>query len=562
MERRVWGAVKQVPSFKERGETHRAKVSAFIALVVIGLIFTASAVSATSTSANSSSLILTNFIKSMSTANSATSNTASSPSSMCVGTSSEGWNLTVDGRGIKAYPDLREYVWTTNRPPYGPFDKIALHRLVNPSLESKGVVFILPGTWSSGEQLISNPPTDMWTMFENYSLAKYLANRGFDVYSIDYRTHFVPIIFNTSQLSFMTDWGWDQWIGDIKAAVDLAKCVSGAERIYLAGESFGGMAAMNYASQYWAQDLKGIVLLDGGTGGKNSSLVTNTYNLTLALNNMTATQTWATEVGSPGSIFLFKFAVLNPGAPANYPGTNIPLPPEKNPYTNQTWANITEYLAFVLYWTWGPGGVTNIYGGEGDPSTMIFINSGFDRYWPTRLTLETTAIANWDNCPYVTHDFDDNYINIDVPLLAFASGLFGWLRFGHFIHGIANPDFTGILLPTFGHLDVYSGEHSEGNVSLPTYQWLISHSMLIGFGMIKNDHSWTWGKTTIFINASVIDLKTDNVRVPWNIVSQKSLKNLEMYQGNGDLGKINIVITHKELATAAGSGVLFLGKLV
>jgi hypothetical protein len=270
---------------------------------------------------------------------------------------------------------------------------------------------------------------------------------------------------------------------------------------------------------------------------------------------MIATQSWATEVGgAPGAIFLFKFAVQNPGAPSPVNGTS--------PITGKPFANITDYLGFVLYMTWGPGGVTNIYGGEGDASIMIFINSGFDRYWPTRLTLETTAITNWNNCIYVTHDFDDNYVNIDVPLLAFASGLFGWLRFGHFIHGIANPDFTGILLPTFGHLDVYSGEHSEGNVSVPTYQWLISHRMLIGIGMIKNDDSWTWGKTTIFINATTIDLKTDGVRVPWNIVSHKSLESLEMYLGTGELGKINILITHKGPATAAGLAVLFLGKMV
>ncbi|MEM2143791.1 MAG: alpha/beta fold hydrolase [Candidatus Jordarchaeaceae archaeon] len=550
----------QVPNGKERGEIHRKKISFFIALVAIGLMLTTTVVSAASASANSSSFIFTNFIGSMFMAT--PTSKSSSSGSILLSTSIQGWNLTVDGRGVKAYPDLREYVWTTNRPPYGAFDKIALHRLVKLGIETKGVVFILPGTWSNGEQLISNPPEDRWTAYENYSLALYLANRGYDVYSIDYRTHFVPIYLNTSQLSFMADWGWDAWISDIKAAVELAKEVSGAERIYLAGESFGGTAAMNYASIYWAEDLKGIILLDGGTGGKNSSLVTNTFNLPQAINIMIINGTWATEVGSPGAIFLFKYADQYPDAPANIPGTDIPLEPQINPLTGQPWANITEYLAFSIHMSWGPGVVSNIYGGYGKASIMIHIEAGFDRYWPTRLTLESQAIINWDNCPYVTNDFDDNYINIDVPLLAYTSGNFGLRYFGPFIHGIANPDFTGIYLMGYGHLDVYAGEYSERDVNIPTYQWLSSHRMLIGISIIRIDHCWKLGETTIFINGSVIDLKTDYIRASWNIDSHKSLKNLEMYKGSGELGKINTLISNRGPAAATGPAVLFLGKLV
>ncbi|MEM3586784.1 MAG: alpha/beta fold hydrolase [Candidatus Jordarchaeaceae archaeon] len=535
---------------------YRIKSPAFVALVIIGLIFTATAVSVTAKSTDSSSLLLTSFVSYTSKATFKTLNSSSVPSNPY-----EGWNLTIEGRGVKAYPDLREYVWTTSRPPYGPFDKIAVHRILNPKLESKGVVFILPGTWSNGEQLVSNPPEDSWTMFENHSIAYYLANRGFDIYSIDYRTHFVPIYLNTSQLSFFANWGWDQWISDIKEAVKLAKALSGAQRIYLAGESFGGIAAMNYASLYWAEDLKGIILLDGGTGGKNQSLVTNTFNLTRALNAMIATGTWAREVGSPGSIFLFKFAVENPGAPANIPGTDIPLEPTINPITGKPWSNITEYLAYSIYMTWGPGVVSNIYGGYGDPSVMILINSRFDRYWPTRLTLESQAITDWDNCPYVKFDFDDNYINIDVPLLAFSSGLFGYVFFGPFIHGIANPDFTGILLPSYGHLDVYAGEYSERDVNIPTYQWLISHRMLIGFSVIHGDNKGIY-RTTIFINATTIDLKTSDLRVSWNIVFHETLKNLEIYRGKGELYNINILISSKGCAIAVGPLVLFAGKLV
>jgi pimeloyl-ACP methyl ester carboxylesterase len=479
---------------------------------------------------------------------------------MMLGTSYDGWNLTVNGRGFSIYTNLREYVWTTSRPPYGTYDKIALHRLVDPSLESKGVVFICPGTWSSGEQLLSNPPGSLFNVTENYSIAPYLANRGFDVYSIDYRTHFVPPTLTKSELSFMANWGWDQWISDIKAAIDLAKKVSGADKIYLAGESFGGIAAMNYASLYWNTDLKGIILLDGGVGGKNPARVTNTFNLTQALNIMYATENWASEsFNIPGGLFLMQYAAANPDAPAPANAT-----PTTNPMTGLPWANVTEYCAFLVYYATYPilGGLSNIYAGYADPDVVVRVFSLFDRWWPNRLSLETNAITDWNNSPYVTYDFDDHYIEIDVPLLGFLSGKLGVILFGPFIHGIANPDFTGIILPGYGHFDVYAGEYSEKDVSVPTYQWLTSHSMLIGYGMIRSDKCWTRGEMTIFINATTIDLKVEGLRVSWNIASHKSLKNLEIFKGSGELGDVNIIITHKGLAVAAGSGVVFLGKIV
>ncbi len=472
---------------------------------------------------------------------------------------SDDWTLIHDGRGVKAYPDLREYVWETERPPYGPYDKIGLHRVVKESIEPRGVVFICPGTWSNGEQLTSNPPGDLWTAYENHSFALYLANRNFDVYAIDYRTHFVPITLTPPELQFMAYWGWDQWISDIKAAVDLAKEVSETKRIYMAGDSFGGSATMNYASKYWEEDLKGILLRDGGTGTKYPELVTNTYNLPVVIAGMIATGAWSWEVGSaPGSIFILQYADQNPTAPANNPFTGDPLEPTINPFTGLPWANIAEWAAFAIYMAWGPGVVSNIYGGYGDPRVMLHIDATFDRYWPNRLGLESAAIADWDNCPYVTCDFDDQYAEVDVPLLAFTSELFGLAYWGPFRHGIANPDFTGTYLWGYGHLDVYSGEHSVSDVSAPTYEWLISHRMLVGRGGVRIDGDWTCGKTTIYINATVIDLKVDGARVAWNIIYHWSDKYLEIYKGKNELNSISILIT-KRIAMASGPNVFLLG---
>ncbi len=471
------------------------------------------------------------------------------------------WVKSIDSRNIKLYPDLKESIWQLKRAPYGSYDKIDLHRVVKADIEPKDVVFMLPGTWSNGEQLTSNPLDDPWTKDESHTFAYYLANRDFDVYALDYRTHFVNQYLNPEDLSFMANWGWDTWISDIKEAVDFIKATSGVEKIYISGDSFGGSAAMNYASIYWEEDLKGILLRDGGAGGKFPEIVTNSYNLTEKLEEMIDTGMWYSEVGgTPGSIFAMKYADANPGAPAELP-PGTPLLPEVNPLTGEPWTNISEWAAYMLYVAWGEGAVTNIVGGYGDPLVMIHIDATFDRYWPARLGLESNAILNWDNCPYVTYDFDDHFNEIDVPLLGFTSELFGFNYWGPFRHGIANPDFTGVYLWGYGHLDVYSGEYSEIEVSKPTYEWLTNRRMLEGYGAIGRCRYWNCEKATIFINDKTIYFRVGDDTLLFNIQYQKLLNKYDYYVGSNDFSRITVwIFEERSHAFASGRYIFFIGS--
>ncbi|MFX1593788.1 MAG: hypothetical protein ACFFCL_13930, partial [Promethearchaeota archaeon] len=332
---------------------------------------------------------------------------------------------------------------------------------------------------------------------------------------------------------------------------------------YIAGDSFGGSAAMNYASMYWKEDLKGILLRDGGTGAKYPELVDNSYNLPAMIAGMIATGAWAREVGSaPGSIFILQYADQNPTAPAINPYTGDPLEPVINPFTGLPWANIQEWAAFAIYMAWGPGVVSNIYGGYGDPAVMIHIDATFDRYWPSRLSLESAAISDWDNCPYVSFDFDDHYCEIDVPILAFTSELMGLAYWGPFRHGIANPDFTGIYLWGYGHLDVYSGEYSAVEVSQPTVEWLMSHRMLIGSGLIWCGGSWITGEAAIYINAMKIEIRINNIRISWDIYMHYLYKTDEYYKGKKSFDRIMVVITGKGKVFTSGRKVFFMGRKV
>jgi pimeloyl-ACP methyl ester carboxylesterase len=395
---------------------------------------------------------------------------------------SNDWALTNNGRIINGCPNLREYVWVknTSMSPNGPYDKIGLHRLTKAGVQTKGAIFMDPGIYGSAEQLLS--PTDSnYSIDESSNQLVYWANRGFDVYSIDWRAHFLPSTMNSTEASSMAvNWGWPQYINDMKEAIDKTKELSGNPKIFLAGMSWGGAVSMYYASEYWSQDLKGLILIDGGENTIKSSAITNTNNATSNINALTALggMAWEnprraqTTVPPSGMIFCYKNAIQNPGAPAEWP-LGTPLQPTTNPLTNKAFSNISEWIAYQQYST----NFSNIYNGYGNLTVIMQRLAAGDRYWPVRLGIETNAFHDWNNCPYIPYDFDDHYKEINVPVLTFRTELYGIPTYGNYTNGLATTDFTQITLSKYGHLDAYVGPYSAKDVSEPTYQWMIAHTL-------------------------------------------------------------------------------------
>ncbi len=367
------------------------------------------------------------------------------PVSLIGASEGDDWALTIDGESLDLIPELEEYSWILDRPPYTPHDKIALRRLVKSGEEPIGVIFIFPGTWSSGDQLISDDVYCQYleaidadeeeieklrNMVAEHSICHYLALRGFDVYSIDYRTHFVPNTYTQDDLKFMKNWGWEMYMEDAELSFDKAKEISGEDKLFLGGESFGGMLAMNYASKHWEEDLDGIVLLDGGTGGKPSRTCT--------------------------------MGMLP-----------VPLPiPIGIPFLGLILETIAHLAGMYAL---------DIYEERDDAESQAFIAVTYDRYWPMQIYLEYMADVfrpryKWD-CGIWNRDYFNYYANykeIDVPLIAFISG-FGLDFWGEYNPGIANQDVTGYTYPDWSHHDIYGGTYNDEMVNEPTYQWLLDH---------------------------------------------------------------------------------------
>ena len=85
-----------------------------------------------------------------------------------------------------------------------------------------------------------------------------------------------------------------------------------------------------------------------------------------------------------GAVFIEKYALENPNAPAEYP-PGTPLQPTINPMTNQTWANITEWNAYKLYYVFKgqAGAYANNFGGYSNTTLVAQKMSSADRFWPT-----------------------------------------------------------------------------------------------------------------------------------------------------------------------------------
>lgn len=396
---------------------------------------------------------------------------------------------------VETLPEgVNHYKWELERPPYGPFDKIALHRFVyepqnqlalpdRPAKDKRKVLFIIPGTWDSGSPKGTDP---------RFSENHFFAASGYDTYSIDFRTSYVANLaydqFGSQgyadALHDTSDWTYAVFREDIKACVDKAKQLSRARNLFMAGRSRGGTQLFIYASKYWRQDLKGLISLDGG--GKimppsGTQLTEAQYDAAVA-----AFRAGGTLLSEVGSFELGRFAGAVPfattavGGPLPETDTlDPPIPADAPPDKSQI-NTVSDLVAYGSFYTWGAGRVTNYYtpypGGSGetfmDLDALIDIESNFTRYWPAIQDLEGNQLNAYsgEDCPFL--EYDDHLANL--PMIAFLSELFcpGGACLSLPGNKTLSDDVTINYLPGYGHLDVYAGTHSLEEVKQPMLEWM------------------------------------------------------------------------------------------
>ena len=201
-----------------------------------------------------------------------------------------GWQEISTTPSMRLLPQLEHHVYERTMGA-APHDRIRLHQLILKDKQPRGTVFVVPGMWSSASALMGEDyqlallqsldqhqgdgrqafydslRSDLPTLPQRSAVFS-LAEAGYAVYSIDFRTHFIDPNLPPSSLSFMGSWGFSMFLTDLQEAVQATKTIANQPRITMLGEGFGGLLALNYAAQHWNDDLDGLIQLDGGNGGR------------------------------------------------------------------------------------------------------------------------------------------------------------------------------------------------------------------------------------------------------------------------------------------------------
>ncbi|MFZ0659084.1 MAG: hypothetical protein WAM05_10220, partial [Candidatus Binataceae bacterium] len=343
-------------------------------------------------------------------------------------------------RAIEKAPGVYEWRFIA-KPGPTEYDEIALHRIaLGPRVQAHRdiTVLYLPGTNMNGEVALENP---------RYSFPVYLAAHGADVWTMDYRTHFVPAAVPVSVIApVMRRWTNELFAGDIESAAEFILNQTKSDKIFIAGFSRGVEFAYLFAAIHPAQ-VRGIIALDGflprhPTAQQPSDRIVDDIggaHLTYEKRRM-----------------LMQFVIDNPDGPA-------PIPKYKT---------ARENLIHVVYDAkdfGGKGGLANPVDGHSDPIVLARLLIGYDRYWP--------AVQDYEN-PFTPPRLQA--LNASkIPVIAFSSTNIAtdwpaWVYESAMSTGTSNPTFT--KFPGWGHLDVLCGNAAEAQVFARTLEWLKRHA--------------------------------------------------------------------------------------
>ena len=147
---------------------------------------------------------------------------------------------------------LCETDYTLLRPRGGPFDQVRARRLAKCDATGGGapVVVYLPGMHMNGAMPDAVAP----------DVRRTLAAAGVRVWSVDYRTHFVPADATRKALETSRAWTPTVFSGDAEALVALSRTVDTGP-LYVMGFSFGAGLAYRLAAH--EVRMAGLVILDG-----------------------------------------------------------------------------------------------------------------------------------------------------------------------------------------------------------------------------------------------------------------------------------------------------------
>jgi alpha-beta hydrolase superfamily lysophospholipase len=300
----------------------------------------------------------------------------------------------------------------------------------------KAVLLYLPGTHMNGEVALDDP---------RYSLPLYLAMNDIDVWTLDYRTHFIPPDASGDALAPMRRWTYDVFASDVDAAAKFILETAGSSKLFVAGFSRGAAYAYLEAADH-PERVAGLVILDGFISDRPSRAPPD---------DAVADDIGGRQLTYEKRRALLEMVIRNPDGPA-------PLPRFKSARENLI--HVVERAGALG----GAGGLANPSGGFSDPYVLARVLIGYDRYWP--------AVQNYGN-PFTPARLAA-LERSRIPVLAFASTNIApdWAaQVARSARVTGSSDVTVVTLKGWGHLDVICGTRAERQVFEPILAWLRRH---------------------------------------------------------------------------------------
>lgn len=349
-----------------------------------------------------------------------------------------------------------------------------LDRLSEKEVDRIGVRYFLP-TPSEQENMQTSYPVCVYLpgrfananlVFEDYryDLRQYLARANIHVYCVDYRTHFLNYEVEEEKQRCGT-WNTRTFLEDIAEVVRFARARHGGQKVVLIGHSMGCTLAYLYAAALSAQDLAGLVALDGGVRSPVALTGHKKFNFSEELDVHRHKGQMVSE--QFGSFQTFRTYLRQAMAPEETCSRQTHL--------------LRTYIEQLLdgkgkaVMGWPRGSMSNLSGGVGELDLLLPYLESHDGYWPMVQVLEARAISYGCEDPQLP-PYDKGLETIAIPLLnvvALGRGESHHLRNLYSSRLCTQAPQTELFLEGFGHLDVVVCPQVEQKVMQPVLQWLL-----------------------------------------------------------------------------------------
>ncbi len=386
--------------------------------------------------------------------------------------------------------DIAHYSITL-RVGWGEYDKIVLHRVVKERRPYRPVrttknIFLQHGDAVGFVKFLYGPAAP--SVPDDHAAAIYLAQGGVDVWGID--QNWVRVPAETADLSFMSDWGMDNQIQNLRTGLAVARFVrlfsgGGFRTMNLLGYSSGCATGYAYLNDeavrpVWQRHVGGFVCADMVYKfAPEDDIFRENICTDVAFQ---AERLASGEFGEPiPFVPIGELAVFDPDGDSPFiPGLN----------NLQT----ALYFGAATFDVWPWNATWHYFGGSFDPDTGLPVDlnftsiDGMTDFMRTGCSWEALRfLYEYEQvlCDEEDVPWDDNLAAVEVPILYLepVGGIGATGRHTLGLFGSADIQIsTSSLLPPdqivedFGHIDIWTAPQAAEIVWQPLLQWIEDHT--------------------------------------------------------------------------------------